>query len=292
MAAGPDFICVGMQKAGTGWLFDQLQFHPDFWMPPAKEIHYLDRDPPLLRNVLALLQTYREKPRRLEKRFASRRRWGERDVEFLEEAASLSGKPLNLDSYAELFRFKGDCLSGDITPGYSGMDSDVIEEVGKHFPDIRIVFLVRDPVARAWSQICMTYRNDDFDTEMLKDPVAFGKYLRQADKIHKVGFPTRIAEMWSNNAPNTRFQHFFFDDIAAQPAEARRQILTYIGADPEKSSGEIPPDHNKKSQTVKLPFTDVVRSELVKYFTKEIRACAQRFGGHALTWAANYGIKV
>ena len=23
MTAGPDFICIGMQKAGTGWLYDQ-----------------------------------------------------------------------------------------------------------------------------------------------------------------------------------------------------------------------------------------------------------------------------
>jgi hypothetical protein len=40
---GTDFLCIGMVKGGTGWLFDQLQFHPDFWMPPIKEMHYLDR---------------------------------------------------------------------------------------------------------------------------------------------------------------------------------------------------------------------------------------------------------
>ena len=42
LPVGPDFICIGMQKAGTGWAYDQLQYHPDFWMPPVKEIHYLD----------------------------------------------------------------------------------------------------------------------------------------------------------------------------------------------------------------------------------------------------------
>ncbi len=40
-----------MQKAGTGWAYDQLQYHPDFWMPPLKEIHYLDRDAPTFGNA-------------------------------------------------------------------------------------------------------------------------------------------------------------------------------------------------------------------------------------------------
>jgi hypothetical protein len=40
--ACPDFLCVGAQKAGTSWLYRQLEPHPDFWMPPVKELHYLD----------------------------------------------------------------------------------------------------------------------------------------------------------------------------------------------------------------------------------------------------------
>ena len=31
------FVCVGAQKGGTRWLYDQIQLHPDFWMPPVKE---------------------------------------------------------------------------------------------------------------------------------------------------------------------------------------------------------------------------------------------------------------
>src|SRR3954454_22181194 len=41
--SGPDFLCIGAQKAGTGWLYEQLRSHPDFWMPPMKELHYFDR---------------------------------------------------------------------------------------------------------------------------------------------------------------------------------------------------------------------------------------------------------
>ena len=39
----PDFLCVGAQKAGTSWLYHQLNSHPDFWMPPIKELGYFDQ---------------------------------------------------------------------------------------------------------------------------------------------------------------------------------------------------------------------------------------------------------
>jgi hypothetical protein len=39
--ACPDFLCVGAQKGGTSWLYRELERHPDFWMPPVKELQYL-----------------------------------------------------------------------------------------------------------------------------------------------------------------------------------------------------------------------------------------------------------
>jgi hypothetical protein len=292
MAAGPDFICIGMQKAGTGWLYDQLQYHPDFWMPPAKEIHYFDRDPPRLKNITDLLDKSRNKPQRLEKRFERRRRWDERDHQFLEEASSLSGQPIDYDRYAALFRFKGDLLSGDVTPGYSSLEGPAIEQIAQHFPDVRVVFLIREPISRTWSQISMSHRHGTFKEELLEDKEKFAKYLKRTGKIHKVAFPSKIAEPWQQHAPNVRFQHFFFDDIAERPAEARSAILEFIGADPEKSSGEIAPDHNKKSSAAKLTMTDDIKAVMVEFFADEIRACAKRFGGHAVNWAEKYGIAV
>src|SRR5678815_3591458 len=41
--AGPDFLCVGVHKGGTTWLYQQFDSHPDFWMPPLKELHYFDQ---------------------------------------------------------------------------------------------------------------------------------------------------------------------------------------------------------------------------------------------------------
>jgi len=96
--ARPDFFCVGVHKGGTTWLYQQLDSHPDFWMPPIKELHYFDQ----LSRV---------------SRSSSPRCRDERDVRFLENIKSLSAKPsIDFEHYARLFEPKESLLSGDISP--------------------------------------------------------------------------------------------------------------------------------------------------------------------------------
>ena len=138
--ACPDFLCVGAQKGGTSWLYRQLEPHPDFWMPPLKELHYLDN----------LNRT---------KRFRPPRTRDERDVCFLESIKNLSAQSyIDFESYGQLFRHKGPLLSGDISPAYSTLSDEIIERVVNYFPNLKVIFLARDPVERAWSQLSMGVR--------------------------------------------------------------------------------------------------------------------------------------
>lgn len=289
VAVGPDFICVGMPKAGTGWLFDQLQYHPDFWIPPCKEIFYLDREFPRLGNALRLLEIARQSPRRLKRRLAKRRPWDERDHWFLEYAESISGQAMDLGRYAALFERKGGLISGDITPHYSALPDEIVAQVGRHLPETRVLLLVRDPIDRAWSQISMSSRSGKFDQTLLGEPDKFRSFLVGAKHIAEVSLATEIASRWARCAPRIAFRHVFFDDIATRPELARREILVFLGADPEKPSGEIPPDHNRKSKFSKLPLPDAIRRVMAEHFEEELRDAAALFGGHARTWLANYG---
>ena len=291
MDGGPDFVCVGMQKGGTGWLYDQLQFHPEFWMPPMKEIRYLDREVTLASRAGHILEKMHRASKQHKKKLSRRRReWDERDVAFLEQVVSYRGDPMDLDRYASLFRYKGALKSGDVTPGYSGLKEDVIARIAARFPELRVLCLVRDPVARAWSQISMANRNDHFDLSLLDDPARFKAFLETSENVERAGYPTRVITRWRRSAPAIAFRHFFFDDISENPAATRREILTYLAADPDKDSGELAADHNRKSSADKLEMTAKIRAVLIEHFRDEVLACAKLFSGHAEEWAANYGL--
>ena len=61
----------------------------------------------------------------------------------------------SLRSYAEHFRDGADRVKGEITPGYSILSSIRIALIKDLMPDLRLLFLVRNPISRAWSQALM-----------------------------------------------------------------------------------------------------------------------------------------
>jgi hypothetical protein len=241
---GPDFICIGMPKAGTGWLYDQLSHHPDFWMPPVKELHYLDRTKPLLKNSVRLLNNWVRACRRAERNGL---RWGEQESAFLEQVVSSVGEPRDVRRYAECFKHKNHGMSGDISPGYCSVEEDVIGEIVSTIPFTKILLLVRGPIARAWSRICMADRDGEFDVQLLDDPPGFADFIKKQRYIHSKSFPTRIISLWRGCAPEIPFRVVLFDEIVLRPADTIGEILSFIGADPTKAS-DLPADYNRKAQ--------------------------------------------
>lgn len=289
---GPDFICFGAQKAGTEWLYSQLRVHPDFWMPPIKEIHYFDR------------------PRKARRRFAEAwlraaqngkmealARSGsvphvkipeDRDIAFAEELLALTGGRLDLERYAGLFRFKAGQLSGDITPAYSKVNEAVIAEIAGDFPSAKFVFMAREPIARLWSQVRM-YKfgkrriEGDVDVETIEG-------LLQTEDYHERAFQSEIVSRWKRHMGD-RLSVFLFDDLVADAAGLRKRIIAFLGGDPEKPSGTLPPDYNRKAGlNPPLDMSPDVRAFLIQRFAGEVRACAALFGGAAEGWPERHDL--
>jgi hypothetical protein len=284
-AKGPDFMCVGMQKAGTGWLYDQLQHHPDFWMPPIKEIHYFDRPVGDVRNLKAL------EKRQTAKRWSVESGWRELvpgDSVFFERADQAFRREIDTTSYIDLFAPKADRLSGDITPGYSTLDPDRIRQIVEAMPALKVMLLVRDPIARAWSQIAMYNRRGKFDLRLLGDPEGLIRYASRA-AIKSRSYPTRIEDNWRAAVPEGQFQVFFFDDIAARPEAVMREILQFLGASPDYES-PLTVDYNRKAGQSKIEMSDPAREALIAHFREELLACRERYGEVGAAWCRRYGL--
>jgi hypothetical protein len=270
--ACPDFLCVGAQKGGTSWLYRQLAEHPDFWMPPVKELHYFDE----LSRIPAV---------------ASARPQDDRDRRFLESIKRLSERShIDLEDYGRLFEHKGFLHSGDITPAYSMLHDEVIERIVSHFPNLKVIFLARDPVERAWSQLSMGVRlrnispfdltDVDHVTRTLLNP---GVFLRS--------HPSKIVARWKRYVRPELFRIYFFDDLEKNPAELRRSILLFLGGDPNKPGGRLKADDNQDAKG-KLRLTDKVRSHVAQFFEQELKACAAELGGPAKQWPTRYGFSL
>jgi Sulfotransferase family len=288
---GPDFICIGMPKAGTGWLFDQLKYHPDFWMPPVKELNYLSREVLELQSVRKQLRKFEVPKKASQQREWSHRQEGDtRDLDFLRQASADIGKPMDLERYGSLFRHKKDGLSGDVSVSYCALTPEILAQLSRSLPHAKIMLMVRDPIDRAWSHICMWIRAGTISKSVIEDAGDFRKFLKTNRKFGRTSFPAKVAEAWKQGAPGMAFQHFLFDDIRDEPERARREILLYLGADPEKGSGVLTPDYNKKAKknSKKPVMSEQIKEVLVAHFRDELKACADLFGSRTTEWMQHY----
>ena len=266
--AEPDFLCVGAQKAGTSWLYQQLASHPDFWMPPIKEVRYFDK----------LSRTKASPPRPRD----------QRDVGFLESMKSLSGRPfIDLESYARLFEAKGSLLSGDISPTYSTLNDEIIQRVISYLPNSKVIFIARDPVERVWSQLSMGVRLGMISPF---DVTNIGEVSRNLlnSGVLLLSHPSRIVARWKRYVHPDLFRTYFFDDLERDPAELRRSILDFLGADPNKPSGRLRADYNSDVGRKKLRLSEKVRSHVAQFFKQELKVCAAELGGPARDWPRRY----
>lgn len=228
----PDFICIGAQKAGTTWLHHQLDQHPDVWMPPVKELHFFNR-PDVTRLV------YRAGDRSVHGRIIRRQlkemlrgehsRWlfhfllGRRDDEH----------------YLGLFRPPAGERCGEITPGYARLEDESVARIRRLLPDTRIIYLLRSPVARAWSQVNMYRRQNGGGGEM---PLADVLTVK-GQELFKNSRYQAVLDRWERHYPAEQMLVGFFDRIKEDPDGLLRDIYGFLEID--GAANVLAPDRNR-----------------------------------------------
>lgn len=217
----PSFICIGAQKAGTSWLYDNLCHHPDVCMPPVKELHFFNTV--CAHEQLLGVETYN--PLVLSKLWR-----------YFIKNPSLNNicwlkmfylEPKSIKWYLDLFgRIPSDKCVGDITPGYSTLDERGVAFAHRVLSDECKVFIIlRNPVERLWSSLKMHYRwkGGNIRNQDLESLVA---EMRTASHYLRTDY-ARMVTLWQKYFEN--FKIFLFDDLCENPVRFLFEIEDYLG---------------------------------------------------------------
>ena len=277
----PDFIGIGAQKAGTTWLHRNLQAHPQIYMP-RKEVHYFDRKIKDHSKPVSRLHGKRDVDaqwRSQVKRTAAQliRKPSLKDLLW---AFNYYMRPYNDRWYGLVFEPKDGKVAGEITPAYSALDRERVAHVHNLVPDAKIIFMMRNPIERAWSQTVMSFDRVEKGSFSSVSEVELFKRIGR-NSTNNLSDYLRTLEYWGTFYPSESFFVGFLEDSSFLPRELLRSLYSFLGVDPSFE----PPLTEKKVHTRSAgTMPTKVAVHLAHSFREEILRLEQRFGGYASFW--------
>jgi hypothetical protein len=228
----PKFLCIGAQKSGTSWLQANMQTHPQIWLPPIKEVHYLDqRTSGIFKSLFSDSKRARKGRAYLMEQLRALPRSGNMDE--LRWALHYCFAPRSDAWYSALFPDIPGKIAGEICPGYARLRNEGVARVHGLMPEAKIIYFVRNPVDRAWS-----YANQYFTSPRRKgsyggpDKVPADElqaFLRRDSSGHS-DFLGAL-DSWQRYYREDQMLVCFFDELASDPRALFRRILDFVGAD-------------------------------------------------------------
>jgi hypothetical protein len=274
----PDFLIIGAQKAGTTWLHRNLQAHPQVWMPKEKELHYFDEKlgaKTSLRSKLwgerAMDERWRRQVRRQIGRYS---KISPSDVAW--DLRYFLGS-WNDAWYASLFTQGTGKTVGETTPDYSVLGRKRIAHVHDIMPEAKIIFLMRNPVERAWSQSLMDVRERNIED------VSDEEFQKHFESKRSRLFTDYLGtlENWGALFPEKQIFVGFLEDVHFYPNRLLARLYRFLGVDPSADYRVIRRKiHSRDVET--MPTRLAVG--LAKAYLQDAKALEERFEGYASFW--------
>ena len=253
----PKFLCIGAQKAGTTWLYWQLREHPDIWMPPLKEIHFFDH--------MFVPEVRSWSLWHLKSGVTPIMKWHLNNIKnpnfsYLHYLTSIvEESPFTEEWYKKIFSFhaaKGK-VTGDITPEYCTVGADGIDYIKSLLINPKIIYIVRDPVSRALSQLKMNLSRHPIDD--IK-----GEWLKSADDpvIYQRGDYASYIPEWKKRFKPSDILFIPYKMLRSDPISVLREVESHIGVTESKYKEPSKEIHVTKSIDVPKFIVDRLEEKM------------------------------
>lgn len=180
------FLGIGAQKAGTTWLYEQLNRHPQLAFPLGKEVHFWNRP-----HNPATVADY-------------------------------------LDRFAQL-----DAIAGEITPAYGMLPLETIQEIHHHAPSLRLIYLIRNPINRAWSSALMALQRAEMTIDEASDQW-FSDHFHSAGSMKRGDYQTCL-QNWRAVFSDKQLLVLRFERIVTEPESLLNRCFQHLGVAPQDS---------------------------------------------------------
>ena len=228
-----DFICVGAQKAATTWLYKNLVKLPDFDLPPIKELHYFDRShsypsrSPVAEDLAISRLINRKNLVAMVKDFGRvivKDYYDFNDLKFLLRWHSMKMSDYN---YARIFNETyGKSITGELTPSYAYLRREDFIRMRDINPNIKILYILRNPIERAWSHARFV------EPSIIEDENRLFRFFESYKFRNHGNYIESIATMESVFSLD-QIKIIWFDNVLTNPQQTMKTVVSFVGGDEE-----------------------------------------------------------
>jgi len=202
----PNLVVAGAPKCGTTSLYHYLKQHPEVYLPARKELHYFTRE------------------------HLARDTAGPGDTVVLRHLCK------DRAAYeAEFAGARGEKVLGDISPSYFDF-AEVAPAMRRELEDARIVILLRDPVAKAFSQYMHLVRDGRetlcFYDALQAEAERTGRHWSMIWRYAASSLYADRLRHYLDSFGDRRVRIHLFEEFVAQPQSLLEDLWRFLGVDP------------------------------------------------------------
>lgn len=265
----PDFLYIGVPRAGSTWLWRNLQQHPDIWMPPFKHINYFHP--------------------RFQKMRLKRLKYHTKEIFWDHTDAPPSwylkffAKPTPDDAWYEgLFPDDQALVKGEIAEDYAVLEEEDIARIHALMPDCKIFIILRNPVDRTISNARHAFMNRKGIPLEDVSEAALLAHIDHPDSVARSNYVSML-KRWRRFFDEEQLLIRFYEDISDKPLGLLEDICVHIGADFEKTYfEESAPKRVLKTKPDNLSVA--IQKHIAAKHMDEVEALAETLGSHAASW--------
>lgn len=174
---------------------------------------------------------------------------------------------------------------GEFTPDYARLRPEAVKAIARLLPELRLIFVIRDPVERTISQLrnFTLYRRPHARTgELLRHVVERRSSRLRNDYL-------RTIECWSRAFGPDSLLVVLYDELCADPVGVMATVAEHLGVDPairppaERVSARVSVRADRVDQ---LAHEELIRWYLARMWLEPTRALDERLGGRVSHWIA------
>ena len=217
-----DFLCIGAQKAGTTWLIANLKKHPRIWTPQfVKELHFFD-SVHLDYGKARVLKIYQKRGGKMLEKNPDRKEYFERIID--------PGFAFTDDWYKHIFSVApGKKIKGECTPLYSAIGEAGAGHVKRLMPGVKLIYIIRDPFARAMSSFRMQRDNKEkLNKHQDGDDGSLLAMVRK-DLFRMRGDYAQNIPAWEKHFDPGQILYIPFGAIKSNPTGVMRDVEAHLG---------------------------------------------------------------